>query len=138
MARFGRVLSAMITPFDLHGALNLDAARSLARWLQDQGNDGLVIAGGCNAEGHLAEVVVARLDGNCAAFGPKLPEPRAYAGCFTMGSRLILNGGTTTPTATGAPEIASDWKRSSATTTSAGRSRTIRAKTELRQSSHSR
>ena len=64
--------------------------------------DGLVIAGGCNAEGHLAEVVVARLDGSCAAFGPKLPEPRAYAGCFTMGSRLILNGGTTTPTATGA------------------------------------
>ena len=45
MARFGRVLSAMITPFDQHGALNLDAARSLARWLQDQGNDGLVIAG---------------------------------------------------------------------------------------------
>ena len=45
MARFGRVLSAMITPFDQHGALNLDAARSLAKWLQDQGNDGLVIAG---------------------------------------------------------------------------------------------
>jgi 4-hydroxy-tetrahydrodipicolinate synthase len=35
----------MITPFDQHGALNLDAARSLAKWLQDQGNDGLVIAG---------------------------------------------------------------------------------------------
>jgi 4-hydroxy-tetrahydrodipicolinate synthase len=35
----------MITPFDQHGALNLDAARSLAKWLQEQGNDGLVIAG---------------------------------------------------------------------------------------------
>lgn len=45
MARFGRVLSAMITPFDADGALNLDAARRLARWLQDQGHDGLVIAG---------------------------------------------------------------------------------------------
>ena len=45
MAHFGRVLSAMITPFDEHGALNLDAAASLARWLQEQGHDGLVIAG---------------------------------------------------------------------------------------------
>jgi 4-hydroxy-tetrahydrodipicolinate synthase len=45
MARFGRVLSAMITPFDESGALDLDEARRLARWLQDQGHDGLVIAG---------------------------------------------------------------------------------------------
>jgi 4-hydroxy-tetrahydrodipicolinate synthase len=45
MARFGRVLTAMITPFDQNGALDLDEARRLARWLQDNGNDGLVIAG---------------------------------------------------------------------------------------------
>lgn len=45
MARFGRVVTAMVTPFDAHGALDLDAARRLARWLQDHGNDGLVIAG---------------------------------------------------------------------------------------------
>ena len=45
MARFGRVLSAMITPFDEHGALDLDEARRLATWLQDNGNDGLVLAG---------------------------------------------------------------------------------------------
>ena len=45
MARFGRVLTAMITPFDDHGALDLDEARRLARWLQDNGNDGLVISG---------------------------------------------------------------------------------------------
>jgi 4-hydroxy-tetrahydrodipicolinate synthase len=45
MARFGRVLTAMITPFDEHGALDLDEARRLAKWLQDNGNDGLVIAG---------------------------------------------------------------------------------------------
>ena len=45
MARFGRVLSAMITPFDADGALDLDEARRLARWLQDHGHDGLVIAG---------------------------------------------------------------------------------------------
>ncbi|MDP2291612.1 MAG: 4-hydroxy-tetrahydrodipicolinate synthase, partial [Actinomycetota bacterium] len=45
MARFGRVLSAMITPFDEHGALDLDEARRLARHLQAEGHDGLVIAG---------------------------------------------------------------------------------------------
>jgi len=45
MARFGRVLSAMVTPFDENGALDLDVARQLARWLQEQGNDGLVVAG---------------------------------------------------------------------------------------------
>ena len=43
--RFGTVLSAMVTPFDANGALDLDAARTLARWLQDNGNDGLVLAG---------------------------------------------------------------------------------------------
>jgi len=45
MARFGRVLSAMVTPFDDDGALDLDGARRLARWLQDQGHDGLVVSG---------------------------------------------------------------------------------------------
>ena len=45
MARFGRVLSAMVTPFDENGALDLDEARRLARHLQDDGHDGLVIAG---------------------------------------------------------------------------------------------
>lgn len=45
MARFGRVVTAMVTPFDASGALDLDGARRLARWLQDHGNDGLVVAG---------------------------------------------------------------------------------------------
>lgn len=62
--------------------------------------DGLVIAGGCNADGHLAEVLVVRPDGKCAPFGPKLNEPRAYAGCFTLGTRLALTGGTLSATAT--------------------------------------
>ena len=43
--RFGRVLTAMATPFDDDGALDLDGAVTLARWLQDHGNDGLVVAG---------------------------------------------------------------------------------------------
>ena len=40
--RFGRLLTAMVTPFDGDGALDLDAAVSLARWLCAHGSDGLV------------------------------------------------------------------------------------------------
>lgn len=43
--RFGRVLSAMCTPFGPDGSLNLDMAAELAKWLVDHGNEGLVIAG---------------------------------------------------------------------------------------------
>jgi 4-hydroxy-tetrahydrodipicolinate synthase len=42
--QWGRVLTAMVTPFDAQGRLDLDAARRLARWLAQQGNDGLVLA----------------------------------------------------------------------------------------------
>jgi 4-hydroxy-tetrahydrodipicolinate synthase len=42
--RWGVVLSAMVTPFDKEGRLDLDAAQRLARWLAQQGNNGLVVA----------------------------------------------------------------------------------------------
>ncbi len=44
-ARFGKVLTAMVTPFTDDGALDLEGAAALARWLVAQGNDGLVVAG---------------------------------------------------------------------------------------------
>src|SRR5207237_4824190 len=43
--RFGSVITAMVTPFDENGALNVDAAVALAKWLTDNGTDGLVLAG---------------------------------------------------------------------------------------------
>jgi 4-hydroxy-tetrahydrodipicolinate synthase len=43
--RFGRVLTAMATPFDADGALDLDGAQRLAVHLVDHGNDGLVVCG---------------------------------------------------------------------------------------------
>jgi 4-hydroxy-tetrahydrodipicolinate synthase len=43
--RFGRVLTAMVTPFHDDGSLDLEGAMALARWLVEHGNDGLVIAG---------------------------------------------------------------------------------------------
>ena len=41
---FGAVMSAMVTPFDTQGRLDLDAAQRLARWLVERGNDGLIVA----------------------------------------------------------------------------------------------
>ena len=43
--RFGRVLTAMVTPFAEDGSLDLDGAAKLAAWLVEQGNDGLVVVG---------------------------------------------------------------------------------------------
>jgi 4-hydroxy-tetrahydrodipicolinate synthase len=44
-ARFGRVLTAMVTPFHDDGSLDLAGAARLAEWLVAHGSDGLVLAG---------------------------------------------------------------------------------------------
>ncbi|MFL6113859.1 MAG: 4-hydroxy-tetrahydrodipicolinate synthase [Catenulispora sp.] len=44
-APFGRMITAMITPFAADGSLDLDGARKLAAYLVDAGNDALVISG---------------------------------------------------------------------------------------------
>jgi 4-hydroxy-tetrahydrodipicolinate synthase len=44
-APFGRVLTAMVTPFTADGALDVPGAQALATHLIDAGNDGLVISG---------------------------------------------------------------------------------------------
>jgi 4-hydroxy-tetrahydrodipicolinate synthase len=43
--RFGAVLTAMVTPFDEVGELDVDGAVQLACWLVQHGSEGLVIAG---------------------------------------------------------------------------------------------
>lgn len=43
--RFGSVLTAMVTPFDAEGRVDIDTAVRLAKWLLERGNDGLVITG---------------------------------------------------------------------------------------------
>ena len=44
-AAFGRVLTAMVTPFRADGSLDLDAAARVATYLADHGHDGLVVNG---------------------------------------------------------------------------------------------
>jgi 4-hydroxy-tetrahydrodipicolinate synthase len=41
----GRLLTAMITPFDRKGAVDIAEAVRIAQWLVDRGNDGLVVCG---------------------------------------------------------------------------------------------
>ncbi len=43
--RFGDLITAMVTPFDQDGKVNLDQAQKLAAWLSENGSDGLVVAG---------------------------------------------------------------------------------------------
>ena len=46
MLDLGRVITAMVTPFDDHGALDLDRAAALIDWLiEEQGTDGIVVCG---------------------------------------------------------------------------------------------
>ncbi len=65
---FGRLLTAMVTPFTVAGELDLQAARELARYLVDeQRNDGLVINGTTGeapttSDGEKAELLAAVVD----------------------------------------------------------------------------
>lgn len=45
MKDFGRLLTAMITPFHADGSVNYEGAVELARYLVDNGSDGLVVGG---------------------------------------------------------------------------------------------
>ena len=42
---FGRVITAMVTPFDENGQVNYEVAEELANYLVENGSDGLVICG---------------------------------------------------------------------------------------------
>ncbi len=42
---FGRLITAMVTPFDRSGAVNYDTAALLANYLVDQGSDSIVLCG---------------------------------------------------------------------------------------------
>ena len=44
-APFGRVLTAMVTPFTADGGVDLDAVQRLATYLVDHGSDGIVVSG---------------------------------------------------------------------------------------------
>lgn len=78
---FGRVLTAMITPFDASGAVDHRLAWDLARHLVDTGSDGIVVAGTTGESPTLSE------DEKVALFGTVVDA---------VGSRAIVVAGTGT------------------------------------------
>jgi 4-hydroxy-tetrahydrodipicolinate synthase len=54
MKSLGRILTAMITPFDASGAVNVPEAVRVAQFLVERGNDGVVVAGS-TGEGNALE-----------------------------------------------------------------------------------
>jgi len=72
--RFGRLLTAMVTPFKNDGSLDLPRAQELAKTLMRQGNDGLIV------NGTTGESPTISRDERCALFeavidavGPDVP-----------------------------------------------------------------
>jgi len=73
-SNFGQILTAMVTPFDVRGALDEDAAVALMHHLTDHGSDGLVICGTTgeaatlNDEEHLRmiELAATEMRGACS------------------------------------------------------------------------
>jgi 4-hydroxy-tetrahydrodipicolinate synthase len=61
MSEIRGVLTAMVTPFEADGAVDLDATRRLARRLVDGGSHGLVIAGTTGESATLADDEKARM-----------------------------------------------------------------------------
>jgi 4-hydroxy-tetrahydrodipicolinate synthase len=55
MARFGRVVTAMVTPFTEDLTLDVDRAQELAGWLVDHGSDGLVVTGSTGESATLSD-----------------------------------------------------------------------------------
>jgi N-acetylneuraminic acid mutarotase len=62
----------------------------------------LVVAGGADADRHLAAVWKVGADGRCEKFADALPQPRAYAGFVEVNGALALLGGSDAPDATAA------------------------------------
>lgn len=62
---------------------------------------GMVVAGGCNATGHLRDVWLVEPGGNCVAL-PDLPQTLSYAAFSVVNNRLYLFGGQENPDSTSA------------------------------------
>ncbi len=88
--RFGAVVTAMATPFDADGRLDLDGAVTLARHLVEDGSDGLVVTG-------------------TTGEGPTLTDSErvelwaAVAGAVTRAGGRRLDDATTRPTRSSSP-----------------------------------
>lgn len=87
MAQFGQVLTAMVTPFDGDGALDLDGAQKLARHLVANGNDGVVVAG---TTGEAPTMTAAEQHDLFRAVREALPDHTVIAGTGSNDTRSAV------------------------------------------------
>lgn len=66
---FGTLVTAMVTPFNDDGSLDLDRARDLAAWLFDHGTDALVVTGSTGEAATLSDGEKVELWRACAEVG---------------------------------------------------------------------
>lgn len=88
MARFGRVLTAMVTPFNADESVNFDGAQALARYLVDNGNDGVVVAGTTGESATLTHAEQADL---IAAVREAIPDHQLVAGAGSNDTRAAID-----------------------------------------------
>lgn len=60
---------------------------------------GMVVAGGCSADGHHQAVLLVRADGHVEPYADPMPIPLAYSGFCVHDGRLVIIGGTASPSA---------------------------------------
>lgn len=87
MPRFGRVLTAMVTPFGSDGSLDLDGAQALASYLVANGNDGVVVAGTTGESATLTHDEQVDL---VAAVREAIPEHQLVAGAGSNDTRAAI------------------------------------------------
>ena len=101
MAQFGPVLTAMVTPFKEDGALDLEGAANLARYLVANGNDGVVVAG---TTGESPTISFEEQRDLIAAVRAAIPEASLVAGAGSNDTRTAITN-TEMATAAGADGI---------------------------------
>jgi 4-hydroxy-tetrahydrodipicolinate synthase len=89
--RFGRVLTAMITPMDEAGGVDCGGAGRLARWLAAHGSDGLVVSGTTGESATLSHDEKLRLFRAVRAAAPPHVKVLAGTGSYDTAATVSLS-----------------------------------------------
>jgi len=89
--RFGRLLTAMVTPFEASGGVDYEGAGRLAQWLAAHGSDGLVVSGTTGESATLNREEKLRLFQTVrAAVGPET-KVLAGTGSYDTSETVVLS-----------------------------------------------
>lgn len=88
MPQFGRVLTAMITPFTAGGAVDFEEAGRLAQWLAAHGSDGVIVSGTTGESATLSPDEKLRLFQTIRAAAP--PQLKVLAGVGSYNTAEVV------------------------------------------------